>query len=625
MSTYLIVEKLSKSYGTTVLFKDVSFQISEGQKIALISKNGAGKTSFIRILQGKDTPDEGKIIFSKDIKVGFLEQEPLFNPDHTILEEVLSRSGEYEQVIKLYEEAVLQNNELILQKAIEKMDLLHAWDFEAKMQQILGKLNINNFNKKMGQLSGGEKKRVALASALLSNPNMLILDEPTNHLDLEMIEWLEEYLLQSNITLFMVTHDRYFLDRVCNEIIELHNGEFIFYKGNYSYFLEKRNERLEILESEINKARNLYRKELEWIRRMPQARGTKAKYRINAFEEIKSKAFTRFAENQIEINTQSARLGNKILILSNINKSYHNQILIQDLSYQFSRNEKVGIVGKNGSGKTTFLNIITETIKPDSGIIEKGETLKIGYFKQEGMQFDENLKVIEAAQQIAEIVTLSDGKTVSVSQFLNQFLFTPETQYTPVYKLSGGEKRRLYLATILMKNPNFLILDEPTNDLDIPTLNILEEYLQQFQGCVVIVSHDRYFLDKIVDHIFVFQGNGIIKDFPGNYSDYRLFVAEQERNFSKEEKNNNKSTYKDTRINKSARTKISYKEQREFEELTKEIEQLENLKKLLEEELSSGKLSGNEIVEKSKKLNEIIQTLEQKTERWLEISITYNL
>jgi ATP-binding cassette subfamily F protein uup len=619
MVTYLQIQNLSKSYGNFVMFEDVSFQLAQNQKIALIAKNGAGKTTLFNILCGKDLPDSGNITFHKEITIGFLEQDPLYNPDYTVLDQVLASSGELMDVIEKYELALVSGNENDLQKSIELMDLHHAWDFESKMKQILGKLKIIDFEQKMSQLSGGQRKRVALANALLNNPDLLILDEPTNHLDLDMIEWLEEYLTNATLTLLMVTHDRYFLDRVCNVIVELDNKSLYQYNGNYSYFLDKRAERIDNENTNIEKARNLYRTELDWIRRMPQARATKAKYRIDAFEDIKSKAFSARQEKQVTLNVQSARLGTKTIEIDNISKSFDNKVLIKDFSYKFARFEKVGIIGDNGSGKTTFLNIITNILKPDKGLIDTGETLKIGYYRQDGLQFDEQMKVIDVAQSVAEVVTLGDGNKMGVSQFLNYFLFPPEVQYSYVYKLSGGEKRRLYLMTILMQNPNFLILDEPTNDLDIVTLNILEEYLQNFSGCVLIVSHDRYFMDKLVDHIFVFEGNGIIKDFPGNYSDYRDYKLAKEKEQKVPEKLEKNKQSKQQKPIKTSK-KLSYKDQREFDTLSNEISELEREKKELENVMSSGNMGSEELVKMSNRIAEIMKMVDSKTERWLELS-----
>ena len=618
MISYLQFENLTKSYGTLEMFENVSFQLSKDQKIALVARNGAGKTTLFNILRGKDTPDSGTLTFHKDISIGFLEQDPVYDPENTVLEQVLASSGKLAEVIDSYEHALITQNPDDLQKALELMDLHQAWDIESRMQQILGKLNIHDLEQKMKTLSGGQRKRVALANALVSNPDLLILDEPTNHLDLDMIEWLEEYLTSGNFTLLMVTHDRYFLDRVCNTIVELDRKSLFEYKGNYSYYLEKRAERIENENINIEKSKNLYRKELDWIRRMPQARGTKAKYRVDAFDDVKEKAFSGKTEKKVNINVQASRLGTKIINVLGLNKSFGEKKIVKDFSYNFARNEKIGIIGSNGAGKSSLLNMLTGALKPDAGIIDVGETLKIGYYHQDGLQFDENLKVIEVAQAVAEVVSLGDGNKMGISQFLNYFLFPPEVQYSFVYKLSGGEKRRLYLMTILMQNPNFLILDEPTNDLDIMTLNVLEDYLVDFQGCTIIVSHDRYFMDKLVDHIFVFEGDGLVKDFPGNYSDYRQSKLNIEKELKSAEKIGKKviePTKKSSEVKK-----LTYKDQREYEQLTSEIEALENEKKTIEAEMSMGKLSNDKAIENSNRIAQIIELLDEKSFRWLELS-----
>jgi ATP-binding cassette subfamily F protein uup len=620
MTSYLQIENLTKSYGTFTMFENISFQLAKDQKIALIARNGTGKTTLFNILCGKDSPDSGSLTFHKDISIGFLEQDPRYSPDKTVIEQVLTSSAQVVHVIEEYEKALVSHDRDRLNKAIEQMELQEGWDYEAKIKQILGKLKITGFDQPMRNLSGGQRKRVALANALINNPDLLILDEPTNHLDLEMIEWLEEYLENGNFTLLMVTHDRYFLESVCNEIVELDNKNLYFYKGNYSYYLEKRTERLENETVNVDKARNLMRSELDWIRRMPKARGTKAKYRVNAFEDLKEKASASRLEKNVNINFKSTRLGSKIIEISGLTKSFDGLKLVNDFSYKFSRFEKVGIVGNNGTGKTTFLNLLTGDIKPDSGIIDTGETLSIGYYKQDGLQFDENMRVIDVATSVAEIVTTSNGGSMGVSAFLNYFLFPPEVQYSYVYKLSGGEKRRLYLMTVLMRNPNFLILDEPTNDLDLATLNVLEDYLLNFQGCTIIVSHDRYFMDKLVDHIFVFEGDGVIKDFPGNYSDYRSYSLMKEKEQRAIEKEEKKITGTIEKPKKGSIKKLNYKEQRELEQLTNEIEGLESEKKSIEIELSSGKLNGNELTKKSSRHAGLIELIDNKSERWMELS-----
>ncbi len=619
MSSYLQIENITKSYGDLVLFENISFQLTKGRKVALIAKNGAGKSTLFNILCGKDSADNGSVSFHADISIGFLEQEPVFDLNQTVFEHIFHSESETMKAIRQYEESILSENNSLMEQAIEKMDALKAWDYENKIKQILSKLKIKDLNQPVGQLSGGQKKRVALATALIDNPDLLVLDEPTNHLDLDMIEWLEEYLTNGNFTLLMVTHDRYFLDRVCNEIIEIDNKSLFLYKGNYSYYLEKRSERIENDQTNVIKARNLLRTELDWIRRMPKARGTKAKYRVDAFEDLKKQAAGKITEKQVNIYTQSTRLGSKIIDIKGLNKSFGDIAIIKDFTYNFNRFEKAGIIGFNGSGKSTFLNLITGNIIADSGTIEVGETITFGYYKQDGIQFDEKKRVIDVANDIAEVVSLGDGQKLPVSAFLTQFLFPPETQYSYVYKLSGGEKRRLYLATVLMKNPNFLILDEPTNDLDILTLNVLEEYIKNYQGCVIIVSHDRYFMDKLVDHLFVFKGEGVITDFPGNYSDFRYSEAEKEKEKRAVEKLNKKEEPAKIK-NETANKKISYKEKQEFEKLTAEIEQLEKEKKLLENDISQGQIPKDDIVAKSIRIGEIISFIDKKTERWLELS-----
>ncbi|NTW31821.1 MAG: ABC-F family ATP-binding cassette domain-containing protein, partial [Bacteroidetes bacterium] len=545
--------------------------------------------------------------------------DPVFDENNTVMEQVFLSSGEMMHVIGEYENSLVSDDRSRLQQATEKMDALSAWDYEAKIKQILGKLKITDFNQKIGELSGGQRKRIGLANVLIKNADLLILDEPTNHLDLEMIDWLEEYLKKSSVTLLMVTHDRYFLDRVCNEVIEIENKQLFYYQGNYTRFLEKREERLMNDNVNVEKARNLLRKELEWIRRQPKARTTKSKARIDAFYQLKNDAVGRGQEKLVKLNVKGKRLGNKIIDIENLNKSFGSIPIVKDFSYSFIRYEKVGIIGNNGTGKSTLLNMITGSVIPDSGSIEVGATINFAHYSQAGMSFDENMKVIDVAREIAEVVFVGNGVEMGVSQFLNYFLFPPEVQYSYVYKLSGGEKRRLYLATVLMKNPNFLILDEPTNDLDILTLNVLEEYLQNFKGCVIIVSHDRYFMNKIVDHLFVFEGNGIVTDFPGNYSEYRFHIQEKERQLKtpeKQEKKNDKNTI--TPVNNKPK-KLSYKEQKELEQLTPEIEQLEIELKTLEESLVSGLLNHEKAHEVSNKMMEITALIEDKTNRWIEL------
>ncbi|MEA3317146.1 MAG: ABC-F family ATP-binding cassette domain-containing protein, partial [Bacteroidota bacterium] len=596
MITYIQVENLKKSFGDLILFEDISFGIAQDQKVALIAKNGTGKTTLLNIIAGLDTADTGNITFRRDIKLGFLQQNPPLNENNTVFEEIYKSSNNIIETVKEYNAAIESENKDDLQKSMEEMDRLNAWDYEVKIKQILTRLKIDMFNQKIATLSGGEKKRVALANILIDEPNVLIFDEPTNHLDVDMIEWLEKYLKNTRVTLFMVTHDRYFLDRVCNEIIEMDQSQVYQYNGNYSYFLTKRAERLHAKEQEIGKAKNLLRKEEEWMRRMPKARGTKAKYRIDNYYNLKDVASQKRNDDNLEINVAGHRLGKKIIEIDKIEKSFDDLCVLKDFSYKFVKNEKIGIVGKNGAGKSTFLNLITDKIKPDSGNIDIGETVVFGYYTQEGISFKNDQRVIDIAKEIAEVVTLGDGREMSVKEFLNYFLFPYDMHYNTVEKLSGGEKRRLYLMTVLMRKPNFLILDEPTNDLDIMTLGVLEDYLSSFGGCVIIVSHDRFFMDQVVDHLFVFKGKGIVKDFPGNYSQYRESIINKE----KEEKTKIEKPKKEKKqnINKT-KTKLSYKEKCEYELLEKEIEELENEKDILEKEISSGELKSDDLLKKS--------------------------
>lgn len=618
MISYLQVENLSKSYGDLTLFEGISFGVGQGQKIALIAKNGTGKTSLLNIIAGIDSQDSGEIIFRNDIKVAYLQQNPDLDHNNTVLNEVFNSNDPVLSVIRDYEKALETNDQEKMTEMIEKMDQYKAWDYENKVKQILSKLKITNFDQVIGQLSGGQKKRVGMAKVLITNPDFLILDEPTNHLDLEMIEWLEEYLNKSKGTLLMVTHDRYFLDRVCNEIIELDANSIFTYKGNYSYYLEKRAERIENSNAEVGKAQKLLKTEQEWMRRMPQARGTKAKYRIDAFYELKKKAASGFKEDSMELDIKSARLGKKILELDGLHKSFGNLTILNDFSYKFQRGEKIGIVGKNGTGKSTFLNIITQNLEADSGTIEIGETVVYGYYKQDGISINEDERIIDVIKEIAESIDLGNGKVMSASQFLEYFLFPPKTQYNYVSKLSGGEKRRLYLMTVLMRNPNFLILDEPTNDLDIMTLNVLEDYLLNFKGCLIIVSHDRYFMDKVVDHMFVFEGKGKIRNFPGNYTIYRDTITEEEKEIKKLDKQVKPKKEK-PKSNNNAK-KLSFKEKREFEQLEIDLEQLNQEKEDLEQAMSSGTLSNDDLMEKSSRIQTVIDLIDEKELRWLELS-----
>ena len=588
---YLDVQNLTKSFGSLVLFEDISFSIAEGQKVGLIAKNGTGKSTLLSVLSGKEGYDSGSIIFRRDLKVGMLEQSPVFDPQESVLDACFNHQGNPEKVLKA--------------------------------KQVLTQLKIRDLQQPMGQLSGGQQKRVALANVLLTEPNLLILDEPTNHLDLEMIEWLEGYLARGRKTLLMVTHDRFFLDRVCSVILELDDQTIYTYRGNYSYYLEKRQERLDNKRAEIARANNLYRTELEWMRRMPQARGHKARYREEAFYELERVAKQRIEERQIRLKSRNVYIGSKIFECQYVSKRFDDLIILRDFYYNFSRFEKMGIVGNNGTGKSTFLKLLLGQIPPDEGRFDIGDTVRFGYFSQEGLQFNEQQKVIDVVRDIAEYIDMGGGKHFSASQFLQYFLFTTEQQHNYVYKLSGGERRKLYLCTVLMKNPNFLVLDEPTNDLDIVTLQILEEYLQDFPGCVIVVSHDRYFMDKVVDHLLVFKGDGEIKDFPGNYTQYRDWQTLQpkeakESNPSREMISSKES--RDSRSSRDSKRKMTYKEKTEFERLEKEIAALEAEQKQLEEALCSGTLSIDELTEKSKRLPQLKDELDEKSLRWLELS-----
>jgi ATP-binding cassette subfamily F protein uup len=622
MSSYLQVENASKSFGDLNLFNNLTFDVIEGRKVALIAKNGTGKTTLLNILAGKDSFDSGSYYVNKDIKIGYLEQDPQFDPRLTLFQAVYGASGELMETVRNYELALHLHHHKKLEEASAQMDFHQAWDLDAKIKQMLGILKLADEEQLVGTLSGGQVKRLALAVALINEPHLLILDEPTNHLDLDMIEWLEEYLLKSQVTLLMVTHDRYFLDRICNEIIEIDEKSAFSYKGNYSYFLQKRDERLLNKAQLTEKAQNLLRTELEWMRRMPKARTTKAKYRIDAFYDLKEQSEYRRNDRQVEINVHSSRLGNKILMLENISKRFDNTVILDNFSYKFSRGEKVGIIGRNGAGKTTFLDIITNQLQPDSGRLDQGETVVYGYYRQQGIDFKPGQRVIDIMRDIAEVVTLGDGRQLSIIQFLNHFLFTPEMQYVQVEKLSGGERRRLYLMTVLMRNPNFLLLDEPTNDFDIVTLNVLEEYLSKFGGCLIIVSHDRFFMDKLVDHLFIFEGDGAVYDFPGNYSDYRASQKQQEIEARRSEPQAmDKPTGSTTKDMESpVKKKLTYKEKKELEELTSAIEELEKEKSLLESSLYSGTLKAEELVVKSNRIGELIRLIDRKTDRWMELS-----
>lgn len=608
-----------------MLFENISFTIFEGAKVALIAKNGTGKSTLLNLLAGKDTPENGVITLTNDVKLGYFEQIPDLKAENTVIEEVFESDNEKIKTVKSFELAVAKNKQEEIAAISTKMDELNAWSIEVEIKQILTQLKINFLEQKVEELSGGQQKRLALAKVLINQPDLLILDEPTNHLDLEMIEWLESYLEKTKSTLLMVTHDRYFLDRVCTEIIEMDDNQIYRYQGNYSYFLEKRDERIQIQQASVAKAQNLMRTEIEWMRRMPKARSHKAKYRVDAFDDLKAKASQTIRDDKVEMNVKSARLGKKIVELENVSKSFPGVRLIENFNYKFQRFEKVGIVGKNGTGKSTFLNLITTALSPDSGNIEIGSTIKFGYYRQEGISFDPKEKVIEAVRKIAEYIHFEDGTKMSATQMLTRFLFPPETQYNYIEKLSGGEQRRLYLCTVLMQNPNFLILDEPTNDLDIMTLNVLEEYLKSFAGCAVVVSHDRFFMDKIVDHLFVFEGEGKVSDFPGNYTVYRNKVEEDEARQAKldskakaEAKENKKQEPQSARSQE--KKKLSYNEKREFEQLESEIPELTEQVSKLEALLNSGDLPHDELYEKSLELDKIKTLLDEKEFRWLELS-----
>lgn len=622
---HLQIEGLTKSFGDRVLFSDISFGLSEGERVGLIAKNGTGKTTLLNIIAGDESYDAGTITFRNDLCVGYLRQLPVFDPETTVLQACLSADSEVAQTVREYELALLHNDTSRLESLITRMEQFKAWDYEQRVKQILSRLKINDFEQPMGQLSGGQQKRVALANVLIAEPDLLILDEPTNHLDLDMTEWLEEYLAHSRVSLLMVTHDRYFLDRVCNRIVELDVRALYSYKGNYSYYIEKRQERIDAHNAEVDRANNLLRTELDWIRRQPQARGSKAKYRIDAFHELEEKARREKVEENITLAVKSSYIGSKIFEIKHLCKSFGDKKILDDFSYTFARYEKVGIVGNNGTGKSTFIKMLIGLLPPDSGTIDRGETVRFGYYSQEGIQFDNQKKVIDAVRDIAEEISTGDGKKLSASQFLQHFLFTPETQYNYIYKLSGGEKRRLYLCTVLMSNPNFLVLDEPTNDLDIVTLNLLEDYLTHFKGCVIVVSHDRYFMDKVVDHVWAFEGDGRIKDFPGSYTDYRRWKSERESEEKRalSAKSADKPTQKPEKTSDTAqasqRRRLTFKEKKEFEALDEAIPRLEAEKAALEADLSSGTLSAAQLQEKSLALSRLMEELDEKSMRWLEL------
>ncbi|MDR2951528.1 MAG: ABC-F family ATP-binding cassette domain-containing protein [Prevotella sp.] len=622
MASFLQVEGLTKSFGDLVLFRDISFGIAEGERIGLIAKNGSGKTTLLNILVGKESYDGGAVVFRRDLRVAYLEQDPSYPEELSVLEACFHSGNEVTDLIAEYEKVINSKDHSNLDAILQKMDVLQAWDYEHRAKQILAQLKITDFDQKIAELSGGQLKRVALANVLITEPDLIILDEPTNHLDLDMVEWLEGYLQRSRLSLLMVTHDRYFLDRVCNEIIEIDQQQLYQYKGNYSYYLEKRDERISAQNAELDRANNLLRKELEWMRRQPQARATKVKSRIDAFYDLEKKAKQVRDAGNVQLQMKGAYIGNKIFEAEHVYKAFGDIKILEDFNYVFARYEKLGIVGNNGTGKSTFIKMLMGEVAPDKGDFDIGETVKFGYYSQDGLKFDEQMKVLDVIQNIAEVIDLGNGSRLTASQFLQHFLFPPEKQHNFVYKLSGGEKRRLYLCTVLITNPNFLVLDEPTNDLDIVTLNILEEYLQQFKGCVIVVSHDRYFMDKVVDHLLAFQGNAQIKDFPGNYTEYREWKEVQD-SLEKEKIQVARPKEEKPQVVQSKpeeKKKLSFKEKREFEELDALIPKLEEEKSILENELSSGILSSDDLLAKSNRISELMDEIDEKTMRWMELS-----
>ena len=622
MVSYLQVQNLTRSVGDKTLFSNLCFSIGEGQKVGLIAQNGTGKSTLLNILNGTDQADEGQVVFRNDLRVGYLEQTPNYPLDLTVIEACFWHGNETTNLIREYETCMASEDQAGLQDILDRMEQQKAWDYETRAKTILSQLFITEWGKPLAQLSGGQLKRVALANTLIMEPDLLILDEPTNHLDLQMIEWLENYLSRSNVTLLMVTHDRYFLDRICSVILEMDDETIYTYHGNYAYYLEQRAQRLEVARAEVARATNLYRTELEWMRRMPQARGHKARYREEAFYELEKQAHRRIEEQQVRLQMKSTYIGSKIFEAEYVSKAYGDLVLLKDFYYNFSRYEKLGIVGNNGTGKSTFVKMLLGLVKPDSGRFVVGETVRFGYYSQEGMAFDEQMKVIDAVRKTAEYVDIGGGQKLSAMQFLQHFMFSPQQQQNYIYKLSGGEKRRLYLCTVLMQSPNFLVLDEPTNDLDINSLQILEQYLHDFRGCVIIISHDRYFMDKVVDHLFVFKGDGVVKDFPGNYTQYREWEKLEPKPAAASKSSRVETACPSPRGNQRevGKRKMTFREKQEFQTLGDEIDALEHEKAEIEAALSSGSLSTQEIIEKSKRLPIVNDLLDEKSMRWLELS-----
>ena len=620
MANLLQVENLTKSFGVNSLFDDINFTINEGDKVGLIAKNGTGKSTLLSIIAGDDTPDDGKLIFKNDVTIGYLKQLPQFEPHLSVMDTCLIGDDDQSKAIRQYENALIEGNNEEMTKAIQAMDLASAWDYEERFKQILSQLKIDDFKQRISELSGGQIKRVALAKILISNPQFLILDEPTNHLDIDMIEWLEAYLTRSRMTILMVTHDRYFLDKICSKILELDQKSIFGYDGNYNYYLEKRAERIDAQNAAVEKARNLLRTEIEWMRRQPQARAHKAQYRIDAFYDLKERAQSRNDKGDVELNVKAGYIGKKIFVAHHVSKSFDGKVILNDFNYIFSRYEKLGIVGDNGVGKSTFIKLLLDRIQPDSGYFEIGETVKFGYYCQEGIHFDEGKKVIDAIRDVAEHIYFDEKHHYSASQFLQLFLFSPTDQQKLIEKLSGGEKRRLYLAMVLMSKPNFLILDEPTNDLDIQTLEILEDYLSKFSGCLIVISHDRFFMDRCVEHTFVFMGDGVIKDFPGNYSEYRAWKEAHEKEEATVQKQKAESKpAKPRNNNRDNSQKLTFKEKREFEDLTESIERLTKEKEELFNLFNSGEQI-DDVATKASRFEEVKDLLDEMELRWLELS-----